>query len=162
MDPWVPPPRRSRREPVCGGTQITRINIKLFLAQASNWVRRELLRPRLLTSSSLGGAAAQALSHLQTAVLIALVVGFALIVLVPEAGPLLAAVDAMGLEAFAIFVAFELRHYIVIIYRIVAATVLRGLSRWSPRPIFGPYIELVKASPRSPLTLLRFFSPNLG
>ena len=57
------------------------------------------------------------------------VVGVLLICLVPEAALVLPALDAVGLDVVTLLVAFELRHYVLFVARVVGAPASVYLSR---------------------------------
>lgn len=97
--------------------------------------------------SSFHGRGAMPLSRWERLLLVAVIVGVAAAALAPEAGLLLSAVDAIGLDAVTILVAFELRHYISTSARLAAAPLGRVVSCGSPLPVFAPYVGLIRTCP---------------
>jgi hypothetical protein len=87
------------------------------------------------------------LSRWERLLLAAVLLGVVAAALAPEAGLLLSAVDAVGLDVVTILVALELRHYIATCVRIAAAPLGRVISCMSPVPVFGPYATLIRACP---------------
>jgi hypothetical protein len=86
-------------------------------------------------------------SRWQVALTLAIAIGIGLIVLMPEANVVFAAVDAAGLDLVTVLIALELRQYIVIGYQLALAPVLRIVYRLGPVPIFEPYADLLRGCP---------------
>jgi hypothetical protein len=86
-------------------------------------------------------------SRWQIALTLAIAVGIALVVLMPEANIVFTAVDAAGLDLVTLFIALELRQYIAVAYQLALAPILRIIYRLGPVPIFEPYADLMRGCP---------------
>ncbi|HEX4025680.1 MAG TPA: hypothetical protein VHX52_13410 [Steroidobacteraceae bacterium] len=82
------------------------------------------------------------LSRWQVALLCLVVACVVLVLAVPEASVLLPLMDAVGWDIFAILIAFQLRHYVVIAYRISAAPILRVGGAVMPQAVWEAYYAL--------------------
>jgi hypothetical protein len=98
-------------------------------------------------------AVTRTLSRAELALLCLLVVVVVSAMAVPETRLMLPLMDAVGWDIFTLLVAFQLRHYVAIAYRMSVTPILIGIGALFPRPLRDAYHVLGSEA------LVRFSAP---